>query len=116
MTVPQFPNFFMLYGPNTNLAHGGNITFHSECQMRYVLGCLGQLFSRGKAAMECKESVHDEFNARVDALHGRMVWAQPQVKNWFRNAAGRVITNSPFRLVEYWQMTQAPTPDDFTFV
>jgi 4-hydroxyacetophenone monooxygenase len=116
MTVPEFPNFFMLYGPNTNLAHGGNITFHSECQMRYVLGCLGLLLSRGKAAMECKESVHDAFNARVDAAHARMVWAQPHVKNWFRNAAGRVTTNSPFRLVDYWQMTRAPKGDDFTFL
>ena len=88
ITVPEFPNFFMLYGPNTNLAHGGSITFHSECQMRYILGCLGLLFSRGRAAMECKEAVHDEFNARVDAAHARMVWAQPNVKKWFRARPG----------------------------
>jgi 4-hydroxyacetophenone monooxygenase len=114
ITVPEFPNFFMLYGPNTNLAHGGSITFHSECQMRYVLGCLALLQSHGKRAMECKESVHDAYNARVDAAHARMVWAQPGVTNWFRNAAGRVTTHSPFRLVDYWSMTRAPNPDDFT--
>jgi 4-hydroxyacetophenone monooxygenase len=116
MTVPEFPNFFMLYGPNTNLAHGGNITFHSECQMRYILGCLGLLLSSGKGAMECKDGVHDEYNARVDAAHARMVWAQPHVMNWFKNAAGRVVTHSPFRLVDYWRMTHAPRADDFTFV
>ena len=115
ITVPEFPNFFMLYGPNTNLAHGGSITFHSECQMRYILGCLGLLLPRGRSAMECKEAVHDEFNARVDAAHARMVWAQPNVKNWFRSAAGRVATHSPFRLVDYWAMTRAPEPADFTF-
>jgi 4-hydroxyacetophenone monooxygenase len=114
ITVPEFPNFFMLYGPNTNLAHGGSITFHSECQMRYVLGCLALLLSRRRRAMECKESVHDAYNARVDAAHARMVWAQPGVTNWFRNAAGRVTTHSPFRLVDYWSMTRAPNPDDFT--
>jgi 4-hydroxyacetophenone monooxygenase len=113
ITVPEFPNFFMLYGPNTNLAHGGSIPFHGECQMRYILGCLGLLFSRGKTAIECEEAVHDEYNARVDAAHARMVWTQPNVKNWFLSAAGRVCTHSPFRLVDYWAMTRAPRPDDF---
>ncbi len=80
-----------------------------------ILGCLGLLLPRGRSAMECKEAVHDEFNARVDAAHARMVWAQPNVKNWFRSAAGRVATHSPFRLVDYWAMTRAPEPADFTF-
>ena len=37
---PGFPNFFCMYGPGTNLAHGGSLIFHSECQMRYITGCL----------------------------------------------------------------------------
>ena len=36
VAVPGFPNFFCLYGPNTNLAHGGSIIFQAECQTRYV--------------------------------------------------------------------------------
>src|SRR5690606_30492794 len=35
ITVPGFPNFFVLYGPNTNLGHGGSAIFHTECQVRY---------------------------------------------------------------------------------
>ncbi len=34
ITVPGFPNLFCMYGPGTNLAHGGSLIFHSECQMR----------------------------------------------------------------------------------
>ena len=115
ITVPGFPNLFCLYGPNTNLAHGGSIIFHSECQVHYILGCLRLLHERGAAALECKQSVHDEYNARVDAAHERMIWAHPHVSNWYKNAAGRVTTNSPFRLVDYWTMTRAPDPDDFVF-
>jgi 4-hydroxyacetophenone monooxygenase len=37
MRRPGFPNFFMIYGPNTNLAHGGSAIFHSECQVRYIM-------------------------------------------------------------------------------
>ena len=36
ITVPGFPNFFCMYGSGTNLAHGGSLIFHSECQMRYI--------------------------------------------------------------------------------
>jgi len=115
ITVPGFPNLFILYGPNTNLAHGGSITFHSECQVRYILGCLTLLFSRGRASMQCTQAAHDDYNSRVDAAHGRMIWSRPNVKNWFHSATGRVSTHSPFRLVDYWAMTRAPNPDDFTF-
>jgi 4-hydroxyacetophenone monooxygenase len=115
ITVPGFPNLFCLYGPNTNLAHGGSIIFHSECQMHYILGCLRMLFARNAAALECKQSVHDAYNARVDAAHENMIWSHPHVSNWYKNAAGRVTTNSPFRLVDYWQLTRAPEPDDFVF-
>jgi 4-hydroxyacetophenone monooxygenase len=115
ITVPGFPNLFCLYGPNTNLAHGGSIIFHSECQVHYVLACLRMLIERGTAAMECKQDVHDAYNARVDAAHARMVWAHPHVGNWYKNAAGRVTTNSPFRLVDYWAMTRQPDPDAFVF-
>ena len=115
ITVPGFPNLFMLYGPNTNLAHGGSIIFHSECQVRYILGCLGLLLEGDHAQIECTESAHDAYNAEVDAAHARMIWSHPHVTNWFRNASGRVITNSPFRLVDYWSMTRAPRPTDFVF-
>ena len=47
ITVPGFPNFFCLYGPGTNLAHAGSIIFHSECQVRYVLGCIRAIVEHG---------------------------------------------------------------------
>ena len=36
ITVPGYPNLFCMYGPGTNLASGGSLIFHSECQMRYI--------------------------------------------------------------------------------
>ena len=48
MTVPGFPNFFMLYGPGTNLASGGSLIFHSECEVRYIMACLDLLIAGGR--------------------------------------------------------------------
>jgi 4-hydroxyacetophenone monooxygenase len=115
MTVPGFPNFFMLYGPNTNLGHGGSIIFHTECQVRYVMQCLREIIERGAASMECRTAPHDDYNVRVDEAHRRMVWSHGGVGNWYKNARGRVIANSPWRLVDYWTMTRTLEPSDYVF-
>jgi 4-hydroxyacetophenone monooxygenase len=114
MTAPGFPNLFILYGPNTNIVVNGSIIFFSECSVRYVIGCLELMAKAGAATLEVKREVHDAFNVRVDAANARMAWGSPQVNSWYKNAAGRVTQNWPFPLVDYWNATVAPNPDDFT--
>jgi len=115
ITVPDFPNLFMIYGPNTNIVVNGSIIFFSECAMRYIMGCLDLLLEQGHAAMEVKRAVHDAFNAKVDEANAGMAWGAPQVTSWYKNAKGRVSQNWPFLLVDYWQMTRVPNPADFEF-
>ncbi len=114
MTAPGFPNLFILYGPNTNIVVNGSIIFFSECSVRYVVGCLELMAKAGAATLEVKREVHDAFNVRVDAANARMAWGSPQVNSWYKNAAGRVTQNWPFPLVDYWNATVTPNPDDFT--
>ncbi|HSM95096.1 MAG TPA: NAD(P)/FAD-dependent oxidoreductase [Rhizomicrobium sp.] len=113
MTVPHFPNFFIIYGPNTNIVVNGSIIFFSECSVRYIMGCLRLLAETGNATLEPKETVHDTFNARVDEANKMMAWGAPQVSSWYKNAKGRVSQNWPFPLVDYWSATLKPNPNDF---
>ncbi|HEV7734743.1 MAG TPA: NAD(P)/FAD-dependent oxidoreductase [Candidatus Binatia bacterium] len=113
ITVPGFPNLFCLYGPGTNLAHAGSIIFHSECQVRYVMGCLAALMRGGHAAMECRQDVHDAYYERFEARHATLVWSHPGETSWYKNAAGRIRVTSPWLLVEYWGWTKTPDLDDF---
>ncbi len=114
ITVPNFPNLFCLYGPGTNLAHGGSLIFHSECQVRYVMGCLAELVGRTHASMECRHEVHDEYNERLQAELDTMVWSHPSIRSsWYRNPEGRIYILSPWRLVDYWDWTREPDLDDF---
>jgi 4-hydroxyacetophenone monooxygenase len=113
MTIPNFPNLFVLYGPNTNIVVNGSIIFFSECSVRYIIGALQMLAQSGHATMEPKKSVHDAFNAKVDAANRQMAWGAPQVTSWYKNAKGRVSQNWPFPLVDYWSATLKPNPDDF---
>ncbi len=116
VTVPGFPNLFCLYGPNTNIVINGSIVYFSECGVRYVLGCLGLLLAGGHRALDVRKDVHDEFNQRVDAENALMAWGRSDVNSWYKNEHGHVAQNWPFTLLEYWQRTLAPDPDDYQLI
>ena len=114
MTVPDFPNFFMLYGPGTNLASGGSLIFHSECEVRYILQCLDLLADCGLTAMEPRRDKDDEWYERCQEALKMTVWASPHIEyNFYKNEAGEVHGLSPWRLVDYWRWTHHLDPDDY---
>jgi 4-hydroxyacetophenone monooxygenase len=113
ITVPGFPNFFMLYGPNTNLVVNGSIIVMVECQVRYIVEALGQLLRGGHRTMACRPDVHDAYNAVIDAGNLEMAWGVADVPSWYRNARGRVTQNWPFGLLEYWERTRVPDLADY---
>ncbi len=113
ITMPDFPNFFSIYGPNTNIVVNGSIIFFSECAAHYIAGCIKQLVEGAVPALDVRRDVHDAFNARVDAGNAQMAWGQKDASSWYKNAHGRVAQNWPFALVDYWNATRAPDLDDF---
>jgi 4-hydroxyacetophenone monooxygenase len=114
ITVPGYPNFFCMYGPGTNLAHGGCLIFHSECQIRYITQCLELLVAGGYRSLEPREDTAEGWHERSQAEMRKMVWSQPSVKHsFYKNSLGEVHILSPWRLVDYWAWTREPDPDDF---
>jgi 4-hydroxyacetophenone monooxygenase len=113
VTVPEFPNFFMLYGPNTNIVVNGSIIWFTECEVHYVMDILKTVLTTGSRALVCKADVHDAYNAAVDAENLRMVWGVANVNSWYKNAKGRVAQNWPYPLIEYWKRTHAVDPADY---
>lgn len=108
ITMPGFPNLFCMQGPNTGLGHGGSAIFQSECQARYIAGCITRMIEQGLATIDVKQAVQDAYVARVDAEHERMIWTHPGMSTYYRNAKGRVVSVMPWRLVDYWSMTREP--------
>jgi 4-hydroxyacetophenone monooxygenase len=113
ITVPEFPNLFCLYGPNTNIVINGSIIYFSECGVRYVLGCIGELLRGHHRALDVRRPVFDEFNERVDAENALMAWGCSTVNSWYKNEHGHVAQNWPFTLLEYWQRTLAPDLSEY---
>ena len=96
MSLPKFPNFFCLYGPNTNVAHTGNCIFIAECQVSYILAALRHMLEEGFISIECKESAADAYEARLSEALERAVWSHPNVRSFYRNETGRVVVNMPW--------------------
>jgi 4-hydroxyacetophenone monooxygenase len=113
LTVPEFPNLFLLYGPNTNIVINGSIIYFSECEVHYLTEAVRMLLEGGHRSMDCRVEVHDAYNERIDAANRTMVWGAAEVNSWYRNAKGRVAQNWPFSLLEYWQQTRQPDPSDY---
>ena len=115
VVMPGYPNLFCCYGPNTNIVVNGSIIFFSECEVRYIMGCLKLLIADGKAAMNCRQDVHDAYNQKIDAGNLDMAWGSDNVTSWYKNENGRVTQNWPFTLLEFWHQTRAPEPGDYEF-
>ena len=105
LTVPGFPNLFVLYGPNTQPGHGGSIMFVMEMLMRYVTNAVTTMVRDGIGALEVRQDVHDAYNERIDAAHEQMVWTHPGMSTYYRNDKGRVVVNYPFRNVDLFAQT-----------
>ena len=115
IVVPGYPNLFCLYGPNTNIVITGSTIFFSECGMHYVMGCIRMLFENGHRSLECRKEVHDAYNAVIDEGNLQVAWGAPNVRSWYKNRAGRVTQNWPFKLLDYWNRTRTPNQEHFHF-
>jgi 4-hydroxyacetophenone monooxygenase len=108
LTVPNFPNLFLMLGPNTGPAHGGSVIFQAECQSRYITACLVEMIERDIAAIDVQADVKDAYIREVDAEHEQMIWTHPGMSTYYRNSSGRVFSAMPWRFVDYWSMTHDP--------
>lgn len=115
IAVPRFPNFFMMYGPGTNLGYNGNLIFNSELQARYIGQSLRLLVEEGRESIEVHQEVFDDYMAKTGRKLLEFVWSTDYGTSYFRNAKGRVTTNSPWSLFDMWQWTRQADPAHFTF-
>ncbi|MGB1879088.1 MAG: NAD(P)-binding domain-containing protein [Gammaproteobacteria bacterium] len=111
--VPGFPNFFTLYGPNLQPGHGGSLVVVVEMQVNYVMDMIRRMAAEQIGAVDCRREVHESYMQRVDDAHTRMVWTHPGMTTYYRNDRGRIVVNSPFRNVDYFEWTRQVNLEDY---
>lgn len=111
--VPGFPNLFITQGPSTGLGHGGSAICQAESQARYISAMVAKMIERGIEAVDVRQEAHDAFVAEVDRRHAELIWSHPGMSTYYRNRHGRVVSVTPFSLVEYWSMTHDPKLEEY---
>jgi cation diffusion facilitator CzcD-associated flavoprotein CzcO len=113
IAVPGFPNFFMLYGPNTN--QGGNsILLVLEAQAQFVASALDAMRGQGATSIDVSA---EAMAAHADELVRDLattVWAGG-CSSYFHNAAGDIVTQLPHTSGWYREATKEIDRDDFIF-
>jgi 4-hydroxyacetophenone monooxygenase len=113
ITVPDFPNFFVLNGPNTFAGFGGSAIIATEFEVRYTMQAIRQLLEANLARVEVREDVFWSYNKELDdALEGS-IWAHRGTDTYFRNNAGRVVVINPWKYVDYRARTENFNPTDY---
>ncbi|GAA4491671.1 NAD(P)/FAD-dependent oxidoreductase [Rhodococcus olei] len=105
VTVPDFPNFFIVNGPNTNAGHGGSAVIATEFQVRYIMQAIGHLIANDLESTEVREEVFREYNEDLDEALSRSIWSHQGMTTYYRNDAGRIVISSPWKYIDYWQRT-----------
>ena len=113
ITINGFPNFFMLYGPNTNAP--SSIIFMLECQSRYVVSAIRTLKRRGSRYMNVRADTQREFNKEAQARLATTVPARADCFTYFKTENGKITTNWPGYATEYRWRTRAVQTRDFEF-
>ncbi|HWM03870.1 MAG TPA: NAD(P)/FAD-dependent oxidoreductase [Actinophytocola sp.] len=112
MTVPGFPNMFLMYGPNTNLG-AGSIVYMLERQARYIRQAVAHIAAHG-SGLDVRRQVADRFDEEVQRRLGGTVWTT--CRSWYREGTGRVTTNWPGLVTEYHRRTKTLALTDFRTV
>jgi cation diffusion facilitator CzcD-associated flavoprotein CzcO len=93
IAVSGFPNFFILYGPNTNLG-GNSIIYMLEGQIGYALGAIKALKTGRLGWVDVRPEVQDAFNVWVQSASRKSVW-ESGCHSWYTTASGRNTNNWP---------------------
>ncbi|MEA2367394.1 MAG: hypothetical protein QOH38_112, partial [Thermoleophilaceae bacterium] len=110
ISVPEFPNLFLLYGPNTNHGVGSAIEL-LEGQARYAADAVRLLSTGAAQRLEVKREVHDAFQAELKERLDATVWTR--CSSWYVTADGRVTNNWPGTQREYRERTRRLALDEY---
>lgn len=111
VTVPGFPNLFLIYGPNTNLGHD-SIVAMIEAAADYVVAAARHLRARPDRALSVRAEVAAAFDAHLAERLGRTIWSA-SCRSWYKRADGRITNNWPGLVSGFRALLRRFEPGEF---
>ena len=113
VSVSGFPNFFMMYGPNTNA--GGSIIYMLERQAQYIVRCMKKLRRRRAQWMNVRADAQAKFNEQIQRALNKTTLAADGCVSYYRLDNGKVVTNWPRFKFMYGLETLKVRSGDYEF-
>lgn len=113
LTVPGFPNMFLLYGPNTN-GGSGSVVNTLECGIGHLLAALGKMERARANRIEVSPAAAADFDRELRAALGGTVW-QAGCHNWYVDENGNDPNNWPWTWSAYRRRTRELVPGAYAF-
>jgi cation diffusion facilitator CzcD-associated flavoprotein CzcO len=109
-SVPGFPNFFVVTGPNTGIGHTSAI-FVIESQMLYLLQAIEAVRESGAAAIEVTPEAEDAYTTMIHREMEKTVWHDGGCTSWYQSRSGRVVAMFPGFSFSFRRLTRRFRPD-----
>jgi 4-hydroxyacetophenone monooxygenase len=110
--LPDFPNLFLIYGPNMNPYGGLGVVNFQEMVTRFLLQCVEDLIVGGHASVEVTEDAYWRYNGELDERERFKIYKDPRANSYYTSQFGRSVTNCPFPGNEMWHRLRRPNYDD----
>uniref|UniRef100_A0A7S4I9N8 Uncharacterized protein n=1 Tax=Vannella robusta TaxID=1487602 RepID=A0A7S4I9N8_9EUKA len=114
LTVPGFPNFFFLLGPNTALGHN-SVVWMIECQVNYIIKIIHRMLERNFVSVDTNKNSFDEYQQNISESLSSKVWSRNYCNSWYQNENGTIFTLWPSSTLSYWKSTLQPVWEHFIF-
>lgn len=112
ITVPSFPNFFLMYGPNTNLGHGP-ITFMLERQAEYIAQAIAYLQNSDIESMDVQTESLNCYQEELQKRLASSAWASPLCSSYYKTSDGTVTKNWMGSMDEYQKLVATFDPHPY---
>ncbi|HEV2814581.1 MAG TPA: NAD(P)/FAD-dependent oxidoreductase [Solirubrobacteraceae bacterium] len=111
MSVPGFPNMFLLYGPNTN-GGTGSVIYTIEANVKHVISALEELDRADARRIEVSRRAAEAFDRELRAALAGTVW-HSGCTNWYVDADGNDPNQWPWLWSQYRKRTERIRPGDY---
>lgn len=112
MYVPNFPNLFVTYGPNTNLG-GGSIIYMLEAQAAHMRQVIDRMAAGNYSSAEVTKAADEAYDADIQSRLDHSVWGH--CESWYRHESGRITSNWPGATLPFAKRTKTLEPEAFAW-
>ena len=112
VTMPDYPNAFLMLGPGTGLGTN-SVVFMLECQANYIGECFRAMVEKKIKVLDVKKSVNDKYQTWSQDTIKNKAFNSPSCTSWYKNARGINWTLWPTGLTKYWRLTRNVDLSDY---